>query len=81
PAWDSWQEIDFGRRVLETAREEAARPFPPYSDALYMETLEQQDLVPLAHAMGATPMRRPLSSSSRANFCITARRRFAHDHR
>ena len=41
-AWDRWRDDPFGRRVLATAREFAAQPFPEYNNATWLASLEQQ---------------------------------------
>ena len=43
-AWDPWRDTDFGRRVLKAAREQAALPFPGYTDAFFLETQETGDV-------------------------------------
>ena len=53
-AWDPWRDTDFGRRALKTARELAAQPFPNYTDALYLEALEKQELGPIGQALANT---------------------------
>ncbi|MFI5357159.1 MAG: hypothetical protein ACHQ4G_07475, partial [Opitutales bacterium] len=51
-AWGRWAETDFGRRVLQVAREQAAQPFPQYTDALYRESLERAEYAAIGAAMG-----------------------------
>jgi len=43
-AWSRWQDDPFGRRILATARELAAVPYPDYSDAAYLDCLKREDV-------------------------------------
>ncbi len=50
-AWAPWAETAFGRRVLQTARELAAQPFPDYTDAAYLDCLAREDVTHINQVM------------------------------
>jgi Heparinase II/III-like protein len=51
-AWDRWRGDPFGVRILASAREFAAKPFPAFNDATWLDCLERQDVGPYNAAIG-----------------------------
>jgi hypothetical protein len=50
-AWSPWQNHPFGQRVLKTARELAAQPFPDYTDATFLDCLEREEMTHINRVM------------------------------
>lgn len=51
-AWDPWRDTPYGQRVLATARELAAQPFPEYNNATWLASLEQQSVTQINAVLG-----------------------------
>lgn len=56
-AWSRWQNDPFGRRVLTSARELAAAPFPDYTDAAYLDCLDREDVTHINRVIPAARKR------------------------
>ncbi len=56
-AWGRWQDDPFGKKILQTARELAASPFPDYTDAAYLDCLAKEDVTHINTVMPLTRKR------------------------
>lgn len=56
-AWEGWRATPFGRRIRERARELAAEPFPPYTNATYIDCLDRQDVTEINRGLTVTRQR------------------------
>lgn len=59
-AWSRWQNDDFGRLILKTARELATEPFPDYTDATYLDCLDREDVTKINQVMPASRKRQTM---------------------
>lgn len=67
-AWSRWQDDPFGQRVLQTARELAAGPFPDYTNTTWLASLEQQSVTVINAALGVARKRQMLFLIAEAIF-------------
>lgn len=56
-AWEPWQDHEYGRFLLEKAREYIATPFPAFNNDTFIDCLERQDVTQYNAATGAARQR------------------------